>query len=279
VDRRWRIKEFAARTGVAEGTLRAWERRYDLLDPVRTEGGYRLYGPADERRVVAMQAHMARGVSAAEASGLALAETPELDVPDEPGALVAGLLEAVAVYDASRVDALLEGAFALGRATAITDVLLPALRQIGDEWAAGRLTVAHEHFASHLAERRLMRLAGEWQAGRGPLALLACPSGERHALGLLCFGVALAEHGWRVAYLGADMPLGHVADAAARLTPDAIVLSAIDSARLTDNVALIGALGAAHRTLIAGAGATEEVADELRVDRLAMDPVAAAAAL
>ncbi|MCW2990519.1 MAG: hypothetical protein JWM73_1113 [Solirubrobacterales bacterium] len=277
---RWRIKEFAARTGVSEVTLRAWERRYGLLEPIRSDGGYRLYSQADERRVLAMQAHMGRGVAAAEAAQLALAESAALsDVPADAAALVAALLSAVDGYDATRVDVLLEGAFALGRAPAIREVLLPALREIGERWADGRITVAHEHFASHLVERRLMRQAAGWEAGPGRLALLACPSGERHTLGLLCFGVALADEGWRVAYLGADMPLGHVADAAARLQPDAVVLSAIDSRWLTDNIALIGALRAAHRTLVAGAGATAAVARRLKVDRLALDPVAAAAAL
>ncbi|MFL5844038.1 MAG: MerR family transcriptional regulator [Solirubrobacteraceae bacterium] len=277
---RWRIKEFAGRTGVTEVTLRAWERRYGLLDPVRSDGGYRLYSEDDERRVISMQAHMTRGVAAAEAAHLALTEAPALaGLPQHPALIVSELLEAVENYDASRADALLGGAFALGRSVAISDVILPAMREIGERWVAGRMTIAHEHFASHLVERRLMRLAGDWQAGRGRLALLACPSGERHTLGLLCFGVALAERDWRIAYLGADMPLGHVADAAARLQPDAIVLSAIDPAWLTDNVELVAALRDEHRTLIAGAGATAAVAERLRVDRLALDPVEAAAEL
>jgi len=280
VDGQWRIKEFAARTGVPEASLRAWERRYGLLEPSRSDGGYRLYSPADEQRVMAMNAHMSRGVAAAEAAKAALAEAATaVDVPSDPDELVAGLLEAVTVYDATRVDRLLEGAFTLGRPTAIRHVLMPALHEIGERWASGVLTVAHEHFASHLVERRLMRHAADWDAGDGPLALLACPSGERHTLGLLCFGVALAEHGWRIAYLGADMPIGHVADAAARMRPDAIVLSAMEPERLTDNTALIGALRAAHRTLIAGPGATTGVAKRLKVDRLPLDPVAAAAAL
>ncbi|MEO6496212.1 MAG: MerR family transcriptional regulator [Solirubrobacteraceae bacterium] len=280
MENRWRIKEFAARTGVSESTLRAWERRYGLLDPRRSDGGYRLYSPADERRVLAMNAHMSRGMAAAEAAKAALAEAePAGEVPSDPDDLVAGVLEAVTAYDASSVDRLLEAAFTLGRPTAISEVLMPVLHEIGERWASGTMTVAHEHFASHLIERRLMGKAAEWDAGDGPLALLACPSGERHTLALLSFGVALAEHGWRIAYLGADMPIGHVADAAARLQPDAIVLSAMESERLTDNAALIGALRAEHRTLIAGPGATASVARRLEVDRLALDPVTAAAAL
>lgn len=277
----WRIKEFSARTGVAEVTLRAWERRYGLVTPQRSDGGYRLYAPADEQRVVAMQAHMARGMAAAEAAALAVAENgPARDVPSDPALLVAELLDAVAAYDATGVDRLLEGAFALGRPAAIRDVLMPALHEIGERWASGALTIAHEHFASHLAERRLMRqIAAQPPAGKGPLALLACPSGERHTLGLLSFGVALVEHGWRIAYLGADTPIEQVVDAAERMRPDAIVMSATEPERLTDHAGAIAALRAEHRTLVAGRGATKAVARRLRVDRLALDPVTSAAAL
>lgn len=276
----WRIKEFAARTGVPEATLRAWERRYELLTPTRTDGGYRLYSADDERRVLAMTAHMSRGVAAAEAAQAALAEVePVGDVSSDPAELVEALLDAVTAYDASAVDRLLAGAFVLGRAVAIAEVLMPALHEIGERWAASTMTVAHEHFASHLVERRLMQQTAAWASGEGPLALLACPSGERHTLALLSFGVALGERGWRIAYLGADTPLMHVADAATRLQPDAIVLSAREPEHLTTHPALITTLRKGYRTLIAGPGATSAVARRLRVDRLPLDPVAAAATL
>ena len=279
MDGRWRIKEFAGRTGVPEATLRAWERRYALLDPTRSPGGYRLYSPADERRVVSMQAHMGRGVAAAEAALLARSETSPADVPADPRELADELLTAVVAFDAGRADALLEGALRLGPGPAIRDVLMPALHELGDRWERGDATVAHEHFATHLVERRLMQQAAGWEHGTGGLALLACPSGERHTLPLLCFGIALAEHGWRVAYLGADTPLRNVADAADSLAPAVVVLATTHASRLTDNATAIEALATRHRTLVAGAGATATVARRLRVDRLEGDPVSAAASL
>src|ERR671916_2315828 len=88
-DDRWRIKEFAALVGVQEPTLRAWERRYDLLQPERSSGGYRLYSPADARRIRSMQAHMARGLAAAQAAALAVAESRrDLVAPGQPGELI-----------------------------------------------------------------------------------------------------------------------------------------------------------------------------------------------
>ena len=188
-DSRWRIKEFAAIVGVPEATLRAWERRYELLQPERTSGGFRLYSRDDERRIRAMQAHMARGIAAAEAASLALSEAEVQVVPPaRPQVLVEALLLAAEALDATRFDALLDAAFAFGQLTAIRDVVLPTLVEIGTRWESAEITVGHEHFASHLVERRLLGLAKGWESGRGSLALLACPSGERHTLGLVCFG-------------------------------------------------------------------------------------------
>lgn len=279
MDGRWRIKEFAARVGVAEASLRAWERRYRLVEPARSDGGYRLYSPDDERRVVSMQAHMSRGVAPAEAARLALAEDRPADVPREPAAIVAALLDAIAAFDAARADALLAAAFALGRAAAISDVLMPAMHELGARWERGEATVAHEHFASHLAERRLMQHTADWDRGDGPLALLACPDGERHSLGLLSFGVALAERGWRIAYLGADTPLRNVADTADRLRPALVALAATHETRFTDQATAIQALATRHRVLLGGAGATASVTRRLQVDRLDGDPARAAVAL
>lgn len=276
----WRIKEFAARTGTPEPTLRAWERRYGLVEPARSSGGYRLYSAEDERRVLAMQAHIERGLAASEAAALARAAPAGAPVmPGDPAGLVAAFLDATAAYDAGRIVAALDAAFALGTEAGMRDVLLPALAAVGEGWSSGALTVAHEHFASHLCERRLLAAAAGWEQGGGPLALLACPPGERHALGLLCFGVALAGRGWRISYLGADTPAADLERAVGRLAPEIVVLGATQPDRFTDATEPLRALATRVRTLVGGAGATPAVARRLRAERLAGDAVTAAAGL
>ena len=277
---RWRIKEFAAIVGVPEATLRAWERRYDLLQPERTAGGFRLYSQADERRIRSMQAHMARGIAAAEAAGLALSESAvEVEPPQRPAALVEALLEAAEAFDATRFDVMLDAAFGLGPVVAIRDVVLPVLGAIGRRWERSEITVGHEHFASHLVERRLLMLATGWEAGRGPLALLACPSGERHTLGLVCFGLVLAERGWRISYLGADTPVDQVLDVSGSMSPTVVILCALDRQHLTNSIATITELAARHHTIIAGTGADADLARLLGAHLAAGDPVASAHAL
>ncbi len=260
-----------------EATLRAWERRYALLQPERSTGGFRLYSRDDERRIRSMQAHMDRGIATAQAARLAVAESAvEIVAPSRPAELVDELAGAAAVYDATRIDLLLDAAFVPGRVQGIRDVVLPALAEIGRRWERAELTIAQEHFASHLIERRLLLLAQGSAAGGGPLALLACPSGERHTLGLLSFGVLLADLGWRIAYLGADTPVEQIAHASASLRPDAVVLCALQSRFLSDTATAIAELGREHHTFLAGAGASAGLAEELGVGYAGGDPLVAA---
>lgn len=277
---RWRIKEFASIVGVSEATLRAWERRYRLLEPQRSEGGFRLYSRSDERRIRAMQAHMSRGIAAAQAAGLALSESSAGKIaPGRSAELVDALLDAGRAYEATRFDALLEAAFARGLLEGIRDVVLPLLAEIGDTWERGQLSVSQEHFSSHLVERRLLAVAQGWEAGRGPLGLLACPPGERHTLGLVCFGLVLADQGWRIAYLGADTPVEQILDVSVAIRPDAVVLCSRDTRQLTASAEAITLLAASRHTIVGGNGASAELAARLGVALAEGDPVSSALAL
>src|SRR6188768_2775827 len=86
-----RIGELARRSGVSVDLLRAWERRYALLQPARTPGGYRLYSAEDEARVRSMQAHLAQGLSAAEAARLARDRRPAAAPDGAPADLAEAL--------------------------------------------------------------------------------------------------------------------------------------------------------------------------------------------
>ena len=279
-EERWRIKEFASRLGVQEPTLRAWERRYHLLQPERSSGGFRLYSAADEQRVRSMQAHMARGIGAAQAAALALAESArDVVAADRPNDLVDALIAAAEEFDVTRFDTLLDTAFAHGRLVGIRDVVLPMLVEVGARWERDELSVGDEHLTSHLLERRLLAMARGWEAGSGPLALLACPPGERHTLGLVCCGLLLAEHGWRIAYLGADTPLDQIAALSQSIRPVAVVLSSLHPQSLLQDAGALAALGRRHHTVLGGRDVSAELAERLGVHRAAGGPVATAQAL
>ena len=301
-----RIGELARRTGVSPELLRAWERRYGLLRPARTQGGYRLYTAADEARIRRMRAYLARGVAAAEAARLAVdaeaqatsaqtapddAETPGQTDASTPAAPPAEAppprppLRAAASDLAGALDRFEEAAAhdvfdrllaAYQAETVLRDLLIPYLHDLGERWARGEVSVAQEHFASNLLRGRLLGLARGWGQGRGPTALLACPPGEQHELGLLAFGITLHRRGWRIVYLGPDTPIASIRDAAAGVAPDLVVLAATVPGPLVAHADAIAAL--ARQTLVAlgGAGATAELASQTRARLLDQDPVSAA---
>jgi DNA-binding transcriptional MerR regulator len=272
-----RIGELSRRTGVSPALLRAWERRYGLLDPARTEGGFRLYGPEDEQRVRDMQAALRRGLSAAEAARETLSGPGGVqDLALSPGPLAAALDEMDAVATNLVLDRLL-ATFTLE--TVLSEVLLPYLHELGERWSRGEASVGQEHFASNLLRARLVSLARGWGAGNGPLALLACAPGEQHDLPLVMFGLALRARGWRIVFLGADTPAASIREAAETLDPALIVVSAVRGEALNGPVEELADLGRDYPLAIAGAGASEEHAQRLGGTFLEGDPVSAAASV
>ena len=120
--------------------------------------------------------------------------------------------------------------------TVLRDVLLPYLHDLGDRWANGEVSVAQEHFASHVVRGRLVGLARGWGTGRGWYALLACPPGELHDMALLAFGIVLNRSGWRVRYLGANTPMPDLIQLTSQTRPNLVVLSATTSERFASVV-------------------------------------------
>jgi len=287
------IGDLARRVGVRVDTLRAWERRYGVLRPSRSAGGFRLYSSNDEAIVRSMLADIERGYPPSQAAKLALARSrtretrPGTEQPEDVAAATADpgrldslrteLSEALRRYDGMRAQDLFDAALAEFTLNAVLrDVVLPCLSRIGDAWARGDMTVAEEHFASQLIRERLLALARDWDRGRGPRALLACPSGERHDIGLICFGIVLSRNGWRVTFLGPDTPISGLTGAITALAPDLIVLSAIVEEWFISITSPLRALASEHEVLIAGPGATSRVARATGTTVLVDGPVAAA---
>lgn len=274
-----RIGELSRRAGVSVEVLRAWERRYGLLEPSRSAGGFRLYGEGDERRVRLMSAHLARGLSAAEAARLALAEARSAPswgtLPGHEDAQ--RLRQALDGYDEGAAQAALDRLLAAFTPEAvIRDVIVPYLHELGERWERGEATVGQEHFASNLLRGRLLGLARGWDAGGGPRAILACAPGEHHDLPLIAFGIALRRRGWRITFLGSDTPVETVEHSARLLEPDLVVVSATVPSHLEGARRELGRLARKTPLRLAGAGATQALAKRLRAGLLEGDPVGAA---
>jgi MerR family transcriptional regulator, light-induced transcriptional regulator len=277
---RLRIGELSRRSGVSNQLLRAWERRYGLLHPTRSDGGYRLYSADDERRVAAMRAHLERGLSAAEAARLTLDEDADDVPPSDTPVLARGIRELRAALDEldeagahAALDRLLGE---LSVETVLREAVLPYLRELGDRWERGDASIGQEHFATGVLRGRLLGLARGWGRGGRAHALLACAPGEHHELGLIAFGLALRDRNWRVTYLGPDTPLETVTEIARAIGPDAVVIAATTAARLEGERPTLATLGRAFPLWLAGPGADAQLAAAVEATLLDVEPFAAA---
>ncbi len=227
---RHRIRAVSELTGVPAATLRAWERRYGLPLPNRTPSAYRLYTDRDVDLVRSMNAQVARGVPPSEAARrlLGAASAPVTDAVDEPyEAAASRIVEAAKQLDGAALQAELRRVVLLGDGrAAFQQILAPALVEIGRLWETGAISIANEHFASHLiamTAQDLLRAASV--PSDAPTALLACFAEEQHLLPLLGAALALASWGIRPVLLGARTPPGALARAVEGLQPAFVGLS------------------------------------------------------
>ncbi len=261
IDERIRIGELARRTGVSVPLLRAWERRYGVPSPERTAGGFRTYGPEDERRVRAMRESIDRGLSASRAAAAVIAvpgRGRSASLAVRPADIRAALDDAVDRFDDRDANAALDRLLAgFSLETALGEGVLPYLQSLGARWETGDVTIAQEHFATSIIRGRLLVLARNWGDGTGRLALLACPPGEQHDLGLICFGLGLRDRGWRITLLGPNTPIETIAEAADRLDPALVVIASMHESLGEEVAGEIGRLAERRRVALAGPGAAD----------------------
>jgi DNA-binding transcriptional MerR regulator/methylmalonyl-CoA mutase cobalamin-binding subunit len=230
---RYRINAVAEMTGIAAPTLRAWERRYGVPSPARTDSSYRLYSEQDVGIVMRMRDLTRQGVAAAEAARIVLgASTGEADTePQEQPfeALQERILDALQRFDLERLEAAIQQA-TLGSSAYVSleRVFIPLLRRVGQLWERGQLSVGQEHLLSEMLTgyaREVLRLSQPPGGARS--ALLACFADEQHVLPLLVVAFHLAQWGYRTTVLGARTPPEEIRQAVEQLRPDVVCLSTI----------------------------------------------------
>jgi MerR family transcriptional regulator, light-induced transcriptional regulator len=281
-----RIGELSRRSGFTADVIRAWERRYDLLHPARTDGGYRLYSADDISRLRLMHHYLGRGIPTSQAAGLVhRVQTAALDAnpgvpPGDVRKALRVLRDSLERFDDGPADRTLErllGVFTRG--AVLRDVVLPYLREVGERWACGEATIAEEHFASNFLEGWMHTMARGWNRSGPYRAVLACIPGERHALGLMAFGLALHDLGWRITYLGADAPVPAIEHAARAVAANVVVLSAALPATLATNLDDLRSLARTRAVAVGGAATAGNRSRWLASRTLPADPIVAAHAL
>ena len=280
-----RIGELSRRTGVSVEVIRAWERRYALLRPERTEANYRLYSADDVARLRLMQQFVGRGITPQRAAELVVqAQSAAVDrnpgVPEEDVRQALRVLRTLEAFDDGPATKL------LGRMTAVftpgavlRDVVLAYLRDIGERWECGEATVAQEHFASAFLQGWMLSMSRGWGQKGELRAVLGGVPGERHELGLIAFGLMLHDLGWRITYLGADVPVGAVATTAEAVGADVVVLSAATDWIFAPVAAAVAGLARERTVAVGGAGTRGPAVARYGLQALPSDPLVAAEVL
>lgn len=236
--RRYRIGIVARMTGLSAHTIRVWERRYAVVTPDRADGGDRRFSDADVTRLRLLKRLTDAGHSIGNVAHLpddelrALTHTdpfPALDPSPDALRIRERFLDAILSLDTPFAEQLLSrAAIVLSPRELVYQVVGPLLEEIGERWESGELRVAHEHAATSLLRNllgQLIRLhVPEVDA---PTAIAATPPGERHELGALMAAMLAAVQGWRVVYLGADLPLDELLHGVRRTRAETLLLSIV----------------------------------------------------
>ncbi len=242
----YNLKAVVEKTGVSADALRAWERRYGLPKPSRTEASHRIYSQRDIDVIKWLVARQDEGLRIGRAVKLwrsleGEGQDPLRSMPfpsdtkkermvagDTVAELREAWLSSTLAFDERAAEQALTRAFAMYPSEAVcSQIIAEGIAQIGQKWCKGEATPQQEHFASQLAVRRLERLiAATPPPTRRGRILTASPPGEEHTIGLLTMTLLLRRAGWDVVYLGADVPLQQMEQTIEATEPDLIILVA-----------------------------------------------------
>lgn len=268
-----------ARTGLSPHVLRAWERRYAVVSPLRTAGGQRLYSDEDVERLQLLKNAADEGRNIGQLAGLSnealralVAADAEQRAPAAPGAaapsqppldstILNRCLAAVCALETAALESELRRATMTLPVEEFTDaVLAPLLSRIGALWTEGQLGPAQEHAASAVIRRVLDDIIRRCvPAPLAPSIIVGTPAGQRHELGALLAAATASALGWQVVYLGVDLPSAELVRAAELSSARVIALSILyppDDEDLRAELArLAAALPPGHAIILGGAAA------------------------
>ena len=291
----YNMKAVTQRTGIPAATLRAWERRYHVLAPRRSDGNYRLYSERDIAILRWLQAQLDAGLSISRAvallehlrehdpeatlpaiySNLAAGEPQATSYPATNGAanweqLQAALQNAFSNLDEQRASEVLSEAFALYSVEdTCARLISPVLVKIGEAWSQQKMGVAQEHFASAYLMSRLMALFNTSHMSGGPLVMVTCAPTEHHELGALMLALLLRRAGHNVCYLGADLPLADLLKTIRERHPRVVAISAVMPQvlpSLVELATLLPANGTRPRLVLGGQALSSSEAHTMHFD-------------
>jgi MerR family transcriptional regulator, light-induced transcriptional regulator len=241
------IKVVSQMTGLSVHVIRAWEKRYNVVEPDRTETNRRLYSEEDIEKLKLLNDALHLGHHIGGIANLSLSELKKL-IPKESNNLLeikngfapvkseilvekilSESMDAIKNYDAKKLESILLNASAkLTQPILIEELIIPLVYKVGDLWHSGEIRVANEHLASSVIRGFLYNLLDSYSLNdSAPVMVTATPRGQEHELGALIAGVVAASSGWRVIYLGSNLPSEEIGAVVSHLNAKVVALSIV----------------------------------------------------
>lgn len=225
------IRTVSALTGINPITLRTWERRYHLIEPVRTPKGHRLYTKEHIAMLSRVVELLERGIPISRITYASITENSDSAMTQEQmfwQRMIKRMSDAIHRFDESVLENTYNEALSLYPIETVTQkLLLPMLERLGKHWESGEGTIAEEHFFGVYLRNKLgARFHHKKRLENAPTFVTACIPGERHEIGLLLFALSAYDHGYRCILLGVDIPLAELPGAVRQSGASGIVLSA-----------------------------------------------------
>ncbi|WP_427126173.1 MerR family transcriptional regulator [Priestia megaterium] len=210
---KYNIKAISNMVGIQPGTLRAWERRYQILNPVRNDSGHRLYTEEDLRKLKWLTEKVSGGFTISQAVSLLETESSTVGTFEEEGEVDSPqkirdeLLTMLLSFEEGKAQDLINHAFSLYSVEKVViDILGSLLMTVGDMWEKGQITSAHEHYTTQVLKTRISMIFYSLPSnGLLPKAIAVCGPNETHEVGLLVFTLFLRRKGFEVIYLGSSI--------------------------------------------------------------------------
>lgn len=236
------IQHASQLSGLSSHVIRIWERRYNALSPSRTDTNRRMYCDEAIKRLKLLRVLTENGHRIGGVAKLGTEQLEELvkKIPAETMAVPAGDFEtpeqfvnaAIAAskkYDSDRLRCLLlQARRQLGQRGMLHQVICPLIVQIGESWQHGNLRPSHEHIATAVIRELLLTpVPGSQIAIHAPELVVATPAGEIHELGAMIVAATARDLGWRVTYMGPNLPVEEIAACALARQATAVALSVV----------------------------------------------------
>ena len=237
------IKVVSQMTGLSVHVIRAWEKRYNVVEPERTDTNRRLYSEEEIEKLRLLNEAVQNGHNIGGIANISIQELKSIlhqekrtalkgvseELTSDVDSLLSSCIEAVKAYDRKELETiLLKASSKLSQPALIENLVVPLVYKIGDLWHEGIIRVANEHLATASIRSFLANMIEQNEPSlNAPIIISATPRGQDHELGAMIVGVTAAPLGWKVIYLGPNLPVEEIAAVADSLEAKVVALSIV----------------------------------------------------